>query len=92
MPLVRIPNPSLEPGPAGGERTASLAEQIADTPSGILIDGAGSFSIDQQRRNFQFGGDAFWQIENGRVIPILVAYALDCDLQKSFNMGVMSFG
>ena len=28
----------------------------------------------------------------GGVISILVAYALDCDLQKSFNMGVMSFG
>jgi len=27
-----------------------------------------------------------------RIIPILVACALDCDLQNSFNMGVMFFG
>ncbi len=71
LPLVRIPNLSLEPGPAGGSHTASLEAMIADTPSGILIDGIGSFSIDQQRRNFQFGGDAFWKIERGRVTGML---------------------
>jgi TldD protein len=44
---------------------------IADTEDGILIDGIGSFSIDQQRRNFQFGGDAFWKVENGKVVGML---------------------
>ena len=33
---------------------------------GIYIEGRGSFSIDQQRYNFQFGGDAFWEIKNGK--------------------------
>ena len=33
---------------------------------GIYIEGHGSYSIDQRRYNFQFGGDAFWLIENGR--------------------------
>ena len=33
---------------------------------GIYIEGRGSFSIDQRRYNFQFGGDAFWLVENGR--------------------------
>ena len=33
---------------------------------GILIEGNGSFSIDQQRYNFQFGGDAFWEIKGGK--------------------------
>jgi TldD protein len=28
-------------------------------------EGHGSYSIDQRRYNFQFGGDAFWLIENG---------------------------
>jgi TldD protein len=32
----------------------------------VLVDGQGSFSIDQQRYNGQFGGDAFWEIKNGR--------------------------
>ncbi|MEO0949039.1 MAG: metallopeptidase TldD-related protein, partial [Cyanobacteria bacterium J06641_5] len=68
---VRIPNLGLEPGPEGGSNTATLAEAIADTADGYLIDGVGSFSIDQQRRNFQFGGDAFWKIEKGQVVGMV---------------------
>ena len=68
LPMVRIPNLGLEPGKNGGSHTATLADMIADTETGILIDGIGSFSIDQQRRNFQFGGDAFWQIKQGKVV------------------------
>jgi TldD protein len=71
VPMVRIPNLGLEPGKSGGSHTATLAEMIADTQEGILIDGIGSYSIDQQRRNFQFGGDAFWKIENGQVVGML---------------------
>jgi TldD protein len=71
VPMVRIPNLGLEPGKPGGSHTATLAEMIADTKEGILIDGIGSYSIDQQRRNFQFGGDAFWKIENGKVMGML---------------------
>lgn len=71
LPMVRIPNLGLEPGPDGGSHTATLKEMIADTEDGILIDGVGSFSIDQQRRNFQFGGDAFWKVEKGEVVGML---------------------
>jgi len=71
VPMVRIPNLGLEAGPDGGSHTATLAEMIADTEEGILIDGIGSFSIDQQRRNFQFGGDAFWKVEKGKVVGML---------------------
>ena len=39
---------------------------IADVKDGVLVDGQGSFSIDQQRYNGQFGGDAFWEIKNGK--------------------------
>lgn len=71
VPMVRIPNLGLEPGPEGGSHTATLEEMIADTEEGILIDGIGSFSIDQQRRNFQFGGDAFWQVKHGKIVGML---------------------
>lgn len=71
VPMVRIPNLGLEPGKEGGAHTASLEEMIANTEEGILIDGIGSFSIDQQRRNFQFGGNAFWKIENGKIAGML---------------------
>jgi TldD protein len=63
VPLIRIPNISLQPG---GADAPTLEDLIADTREGILIDGSGSYSIDQQRRNFQFGGDAFWEIRNGQ--------------------------
>jgi TldD protein len=60
VPIVRIANIGLDPG------TASLEDLIADVKRGIYIEGHGSYSIDQRRYNFQFGGDAFWLIENGR--------------------------
>ncbi|MGH6890807.1 MAG: TldD/PmbA family protein [Dongiaceae bacterium] len=60
VPMVRIANIGLEPG------TGSLDDLIADVKHGIYIEGHGSYSIDQRRYNFQFGGDAFWLIENGR--------------------------
>ncbi|MGH7254293.1 MAG: TldD/PmbA family protein [Nitrospirales bacterium] len=60
VPIVRIANIGLEPG------QARLEGLLADVKRGIYIEGHGSFSIDQRRYNFQFGGDAFWLIENGK--------------------------
>ncbi|HEV8540631.1 MAG TPA: TldD/PmbA family protein [Nitrospiraceae bacterium] len=60
VPIVRIANIGLEPG------RGTLDDLIADVRRGIYIEGHDSFSIDQRRYNFQFGGDAFWLIENGR--------------------------
>ncbi len=62
VPFQRMPNVSLDAGKPG----ASLDDLIGGVENGILIDGDGSFSIDQQRYNFQFGGDAFWEIKNGK--------------------------
>ena len=62
VPFQRMPNVWLEPG----SRDSTLESLIAGVEDGILIDGDGSFSIDQQRYNFQFGGDAFWEIKNGK--------------------------
>jgi len=67
VPIVRIPNLSLMPG----KERLSLDELIADTKDGILIRDRGSFSIDQRRLNFQFGGDAFWEIKNGKITGML---------------------
>ena len=39
---------------------------LADVKDGILILGVGSYSIDQQRYNFQFTGQTFWEIKNGK--------------------------
>ncbi len=68
----RMPNVSLQP--AAGNTT--MDDLIAGVERGILIYGDGSYSIDQQRYNFQFGGQTFWEIKNGKVGGMLrdVAY------------------
>ena len=62
-PFLRMPNVQLEPGPKG---SPTVDQMIADVKDGVLVEGSGSFSIDQQRYNGQFGGDAFWEIKNGK--------------------------
>lgn len=68
----RMPNVSLEPS----KEEVSLEDLMADVKRGILIYGDGSFSIDQQRYNFQFGGQVFWEIKDGQRAGMLrdVAY------------------
>jgi len=72
VPFPRMPNVSLEPA----KENVSQDDLIAGVDNGILIYGRGSYSIDQQRYNFQFGGQTFWEIRNGKVGGMLrdVAY------------------
>ncbi|HYZ85449.1 MAG TPA: TldD/PmbA family protein [Bryobacteraceae bacterium] len=62
VPFQRMPNVSLEPG----KPDTTVEDLISGVDDGILIEGRGSYSIDQQRYNFQFGGDAFWEIKGGK--------------------------
>jgi TldD protein len=68
----RMPNINLAPG----QELLGLEELIAGTDDGILVMGRGSYSIDQQRYNFQFGGQAFYEVKGGKVRGMLkdVAY------------------
>lgn len=72
FPIQRMPNISLLPG----KEKRSLEDMISDTEDGILIIGDGSWSIDMQRYNFQFTGQEFWEIKNGKKTTMLndVAY------------------
>ena len=72
FPIQRMPNVSLQPNP----KTCSLNDLFADVKKGIYIVGNGSWSIDQQRHNFQFGGQLFYEIKNGKLGGMLrdVAY------------------
>ena len=71
----RMPNINLLPHP---DRDVPEAELIDGVEDGILIDGDGSFSIDQQRYNAQFGGQVYYEIKNGRITGMLkdVAYQI----------------
>jgi TldD protein len=62
IPIIRQPNLCLMPG----KEKITPEELISDVKDGVYIEGTGSFSIDQMRLNFQFGGDAFWEIRNGK--------------------------
>lgn len=72
VPFPRMPNVSLTPS----KDNVTQDDLIAGVEKGILIYGRGSYSIDQQRYNFQFGGQTFWEIKNGKVAGMLrdVAY------------------
>lgn len=72
VPFQRMPNVSMEPGSSD----TTIEDLISGIDDGILIEGRGSYSIDQQRYNFQFGGDAFWEIKGGKKRGMLsqVAY------------------
>ena len=70
----RMPNVSLMPG----EKDLSWDDLIAATDRGIAIYSRGSYSIDQQRYNAQFGGQLFYEIRGGKIVGMLkdVAYQM----------------
>jgi TldD protein len=81
----RMPNVSLLPG----EKELGWDDLIAATDRGIAIVGDGSFSIDQQRYNAQFGGQLFHEIRGGKVVGMLkdVAYQIRTpDFWNSMDM------
>lgn len=70
----RMANVSLAPG----KKPLTPTQMVGEVDNGILIIGNGSFSIDQQRYNAQFGGQLFYEIKNGKVTRMLedVAYQM----------------
>jgi len=68
----RMPNISLMPG----ERDLTLDDIVAATDRGIVVKNRGSWSIDHQRFNFQFSGQAFYEVRGGKIVGMLkdVAY------------------
>ncbi|WP_432249916.1 TldD/PmbA family protein [Streptomyces sanyensis] len=72
VPVQRMANVSLRPDPGG----LSTEDLIGGVERGIYVVGDRSWSIDMQRYNFQFTGQRFFRIENGRLAGQLrdVAY------------------
>ena len=77
----RMPNVSLEPG------TAQLTpeQMIAGVQKGIYIVGDSSYSIDQQRYNFQFTGQMFYEIKDGKIAGPLRDVAYQSNTQEFWN-------
>ncbi|MEO1581019.1 MAG: TldD/PmbA family protein [Pseudomonadota bacterium] len=77
----RMPNVSLAPG----EEKLSVDQMIADVEDGIYIVGRGSYSIDQQRYNFQFGGQLFYEIKDGEITQQIEDVAYQSNTQEFWN-------
>src|SRR5471030_1233481 len=77
----RMPNVSLQPG----KKKLTPDEMVKDVKKGIYIVGDGSFSIDQQRYNFQFGGQLFYEIKNGKIGAQIEDVAYQSNTQEFWN-------
>jgi TldD protein len=77
----RMPNVSLRPG----KDPLSVDDMIKNVQKGIYIIGDGSFSIDQQRYNFQFGGQMFYEIKDGKIVGMLKDVAYQANTREFWN-------
>jgi TldD protein len=85
IPFQRMPNVSLEPGP----KDLSENDILSATDDGVYVKGDASYSIDHQRYNFQFSGQTFWEVKNGKIMTQLrdLAYQSNTpDFWKSCDM------
>jgi len=64
-PIVRMTNINLLPG------EHELEDMIASTRDGIWINDNRSWSIDDKRLNFQFGGELGWEIKDGKIVGMV---------------------
>lgn len=65
LPMVRMTNVGLEPGPH------SFEEIISETDDGIYMETNRSWSIDDRRLNFQFGTEVGYEVKNGTLGRLL---------------------
>ena len=67
------------------KQNLAVDDLIKNVEKGIYIIGDGSFSIDQQRYNFQFGGQIFYEIKNGKISGMLNDVAYQANTQEFWN-------
>lgn len=77
----RMPNVSLQPG----KEKKTIDDLIKNVEKGIYIIGDGSFSIDQQRYNFQFGGQLYYEIKEGKITNMVRDVAYQANSQDFWN-------
>jgi TldD protein len=77
----RMPNVSLAPG----KDQLTPDQMISNVEKGVYIVKDGSYSIDQQRYNFQFGGVLFFEIKNGKIAGMLKDVAYQSNTQEFWN-------
>ncbi len=77
----RMPNVSLQPV----KTPLGVMDMIKNVEKGIYILGRNSYSIDQQRYNFQFSGQLCYEIKNGQITGLLKDVAYQSNTQEFWN-------
>ena len=81
FPFQRMPNVSL----AAGDKEVSLDDIVAATDDGIYAIGNGSWSIDHQRYNFQFGSQTAYEVKKGKITGPVRRFAYQSNSIKFWN-------
>lgn len=81
IPFQRMPNVSLAPG----ELPLSAVEMVKNVEKGIYMFGRNSYSIDQQRYNFQFSAQLAYEIKEGKIVGMLKDAAYQSNTQEFWN-------
>ncbi|MEO5909730.1 MAG: TldD/PmbA family protein [Pelobium sp.] len=82
----RMPNVSMAPG----SLPMSAAEMVKGVEKGIYMFGRNSYSIDQQRYNFQFSAQLAYEIKEGKIVGMLKDAAYQANTQEFWNSCVQS--
>jgi TldD protein len=77
----RMPNVSLEPG----KSSLKAADMIKNVEKGLYMLGRNSYSIDQQRYNFQFSSQLCYEIINGKITGMVKGAAYQANTQEFWN-------
>lgn len=77
----RMPNVSMQPG----KERLTPAEMIKNTEKGLYMFGRNSYSIDQQRYNFQFSSQLCYEIRNGKIVGMVKDAAYQANTQEFWN-------
>ena len=77
----RMPNVSLKPG----NKPLKPMEMIKNIEKGLYMFGRNSYSIDQQRYNFQFSSQLCYEIKNGQIVGMVRDAAYQANTQEFWN-------
>jgi TldD protein len=77
----RMPNVSLAPG----NIALSAADMVKNVEKGIYMFGRNSYSIDQQRYNFQFSAQLAYEIKEGKIVGMFKDAAYQANTQEFWN-------
>ena len=81
IPFQRMPNVSLQPGSS----PLKPADIVKDVKKGIYMFGRNSYSIDQQRYNFQFSAQLAYEVKDGKIVGMVRDAAYQANTQEFWN-------